>query len=90
MRETDSVFQIITNSGENKVVTFCDKLGEVHANAKSEIIDFVDKLDNETLLNLRKTLFSKLLEILAQYKGNDIYARRSEPLLVEDVYIIGY
>ena len=86
MGETDSVFQIITN----KDVTFCDKLGEVYAHAKSEVIDFVDKLDNETLLNLRKTLFSKLLEIFAQYKGNDLYARRSKSLLVEDIYIIGY
>ena len=90
MGETDSVFQIITNSGENKVVTFCDKSGEVYAYAKSEIIDFIDKLDNETLLNLRKTLFSKLSEIFAQYKRNDLYARRSKSLLVEDIYIIGY
>ena len=89
MAELASVFDIIQTS-ENKVNIFCEKLTDVYAHAKSEIIDFLQKLKNEILIELRNTLFNKLLEFLPQYSVNKLYARRSKLLMSEDVYIIGY
>ena len=89
MAELASVFDIIQIS-ENKVNIFCEKLTDVYAHAKSEIIDFLQKLKNEILIELRNTLFNKLLEFLPQYSVNKLYARRSKLLMSEDVYIIGY
>ena len=86
----ESVFQVITNAGENLAATFCEKLHEIYAHAKAEVIEFIEELDNPTLLDIRRTLFAKVTEILPQYKDSELFSRRSKILLIEDVYIIGY
>ena len=86
----ESVFQVITNAGENLAATFCEKLHDIYAHAKAEVIEFIEELDNPTLLDIRRTLFAKVIEILPQYKDSELFSRRSKILLIEDVYIIGY
>ena len=90
MGDLDTVFHTITNAGENKVTAFCESLVDIYAHAKTEIVEFTEKLDNAILVRLRDILFTKLQEILPHLKGYELYARRSKALLVEDVYIIGF
>ena len=64
MSEPETVFDYITNAGENKEAIYVEKLGEIFAHAKNEIVEFNEKLGNELLLSLRNALFVKLLELL--------------------------
>ena len=90
MSEPETVFDYITNAGENKEAIYVEKLGEIFAHAKNEIVEFNEKLGNELLLSLRNALFVKLLELLPKYIGFDLYCRRKTNLIAEDVYILGY
>ena len=49
MANLGSVFDIIQTSTD-KVSTFCEKITEVFAHAKSEITEFLLKLENDTLI----------------------------------------
>ena len=41
-------------------------------------------------MDIRSTLFAKVIEILPKYEDSELFSRRSKILLIEDVYIIGY
>ena len=88
MSQPESVFDLLSNLKENKVSTLMDKLSEVYAHAKSEIVEFLEKCDCDNLSEFRSSLYSKLLEFLPQFKSCKLYARRSKSLMVEDIYII--
>ena len=90
MSQPESVFDLLSNLKENKVSTLMDKLSEVYAHAKSEIVEFLEKCDCDNLSEFQSSLYSKLLEFLPQFKSYKLYARRSKSLMVEDIYIIGY
>ena len=91
MVEEKSIFDTIDKAGTgNKVTAFCESLVQVFSLTKGDITEQLDKWDNETLLNLRCTLYKRLTDFIPLYKDQELIARRSKQLLIEDVYIIGF
>ena len=58
-----SVLDTLVNAGESFVDTFSENIASIFAHDKTEIIEALEKIENEKLLCLRSSLFSKLQEI---------------------------
>ena len=58
------LFSSIIESEENKVAAFCENVVTVFACAKNEVIEFLEKWDNDSLLTLRSVLYDKTSEFL--------------------------
>ena len=87
---TAGILDTVIESGEQFVDKFTDNIVEIFTYDKNEIIESLEKVDNDNLLRLRCNLFNKLQDVLTDLSSRDLFARRKKKLIVEDIYIVSY
>ena len=87
---TTGVLDTVINSGESFVDIFSENIIAIFAHDKTEILEALEKIDNEKLLTLRGCIFSKLQDIITVLTNRELFSRRKKKYIAEDIYLIGF
>ena len=87
---TTGVLDTVINSGESFVDIFNENIIAIFAHDKTEILEALEKIDNEKLLTLRGCIFSKLQDIITVLTNRELFSRRKKKYIAEDIYLIGF
>ena len=87
-----TVFERITHAEnpEDKVDLFCKQttLTEIFAHVYTEIIQFLDRQEEDVLIKIRKCLFENLHMISVE--EYDLVNRRKKSFIEDDIYVMGF
>ena len=89
--ESTNILETIDSVPEDKFPTlFVNKLVAILEHSKDEITDLLKTKSVGKLKELRSLVFNEFTTVLPQYASREMYARRKEDLLIEDIYVFSY
>ena len=69
---------------------FVNSLDDIYNKNKEEIVEFLDKIDDERLPLLRIKLYIKLVEKFPEWDLYELITRDTKSMLINDIYDVGY
>ena len=90
MGESHGILNQLTKLGEKFVDMLSDDLREIFTHTKNEIMGYLENIDEEQLLLLRQHMVTNIVQMFAEYQGQEAVTRRKRKPLIEDIYTVGY
>ena len=69
---------------------FVNKFIPIMEHSKDEVLELLKQRSLDLLKCLRELAFSELVMKLPQYAGREMYARKKDELVAEDIYVFSF
>ena len=87
---TDVLVTMDSVNGEEFPTKFINKLVPIMEHSKDEVMELLKSKPVAILKKLRDLAFAELVGKLPKFAGREMYARKKEDLLAEDIYVFCY